>query len=399
MSRIWVKGGRRLQGEVTVQGSKNAVLPILSAAVLNPGITELEGVPDIADVRVGIEILRSLGAEIEWQGHRLSIDGRGIRPEPVPEELGERMRSSVLFLGPLLARFGEASVCRPGGCAIGKRPVDLHLEGLRQLGAKFDLSEERIHGRAAELKPVQIRLRLPSVGATQQLVMAACGVTGMVTLSGCAREPEVEALCCFLEAVGVAQIRGAGTSRIRILGGGCCRPTRFFVPGDRIAAGTYPGCSSRNRGNSHRAGNLPLAVEADAAAVSPDGMPDSDRGGFYSDIRTGAGSSSVSCDRSVSWLSHGYAVSISDARGSSGGKICTGGDDFRVEAFSGGGAEPDGSRNLCLRSEGGDPRGSASSRGVRTRERSAEHIRAGSGRSDGGGRELGGRLGACRTRL
>ena len=213
MSRIWVKGGRRLQGEVTVQGSKNAVLPILSAAVLNPGITELEGVPDIADVRVGIEILRSLGAEIEWQGHRLSIDGRGIRPEPVPEELGERMRSSVLFLGPLLARFGEASVCRPGGCAIGKRPVDLHLEGLRQLGAKFDLSEERIHGRAAELKTVQIRLRLPSVGATQQLVMAACGVTGMVTLSGCAREPEVEALCC--------------------------RPTRFFVPGDRIAAGTY----------------------------------------------------------------------------------------------------------------------------------------------------------------
>lgn len=239
MSRIWVKGGRRLQGEVTVQGSKNAVLPILSAAVLNPGITELEGVPDIADVRVGIEILRSLGAEIEWQGHRLSIDGRGIRPEPVPEELGERMRSSVLFLGPLLARFGEASVCRPGGCAIGKRPVDLHLEGLRQLGAKFDLSEERIHGRAAELKTVQIRLRLPSVGATQQLVMAACGVTGMVTLSGCAREPEVEALCCFLEAVGVAQIRGAGTSRIRILGGGCCRPTRFFIPGDRIAAGTY----------------------------------------------------------------------------------------------------------------------------------------------------------------
>ncbi len=109
MSRIWVKGGRRLQGEVTVQGSKNAVLPILSAAVLNPGITELEGVPDIADVRVGIEILRSLGAEIEWQDHRLSIDGRGIRPEPVPEELGERMRSSVLFLGPLLARFGEAS--------------------------------------------------------------------------------------------------------------------------------------------------------------------------------------------------------------------------------------------------------------------------------------------------
>ena len=117
------------------------------------------------------------------------------------------------------------------------------------------------------------------------------------------------------------------------------------------------GCSSRNRGNSHRAGNLPLAVEADAAAVSPDGMPDSDRGGFYSDIRTGAGSSSVSCDRSVSWLSHGYAVSISDARGSSGGKICTGGDDFRVEAFSGGGAEPDGSRNPCLRSEGGDPPG------------------------------------------
>ena len=238
MSDIWhVRGGRRLEGVCRVQGSKNASLPILAAAVLAPQRCELFGVPRLRDVEASLHILRQLGCRVEQSGHRLWIDSTALSCCAVPHSLMAQMRSSVLFLGALLARCGEARLSLPGGCRLGKRPIDLHLAVLRKLGAPIELDGEEVICRGACLRGCEIVLPFPSVGATENALIAACGAKGESVIRGAAREPEITALAEFLNASG-AQIRGLGTDTLYIDG---FRPVglvrRRIVP-DRIAAAT-----------------------------------------------------------------------------------------------------------------------------------------------------------------
>lgn len=257
MSGIEIEGGCRLAGEVNIQGSKNAVLPVLAASILHAGITEFSHVPDIADVQASREILELLGAKTAFRDHTLLVDASGAEPAAIPRQLGTKMRSSVLFLGPMLARFGCSTLYAPGGCAIGKRPVDYHLNGLEQMGARLEEQNGEIRAEARALAGCQVVLPYPSVGATEQLLLAACGAKGETEILGAAREPEIVSLCRYLKQLG-AQLEGEGSSRIRI---GGFRPVRgriaFRIPGDRIAAGTYLSMAAVTGGTLHVQGISP----------------------------------------------------------------------------------------------------------------------------------------------
>lgn len=257
MSGIGIEGGCRLTGEMEIQGSKNAVLPVLAASILHSGVTVFTHVPDIADVRASLEILELLGARTEFRDHFLWIDASEAGPSEIPKELGERMRSSVLFLGPLLARFGEGALYRPGGCAIGKRPVDYHLTGLTRLGAELSCEGERILASARHLTGCSVTLPYPSVGATEQLLLAACGANGPTRILGAAREPEIVTLCRYLKMAG-AQIDGEGSTEIVVHGfRPVAREIRFQIPGDRIAAGSYLAAAAVTGGRIHVEGIHP----------------------------------------------------------------------------------------------------------------------------------------------
>ena len=235
---VWhVRGGKRLDGTVQVQGSKNASLPILAASVLAPLRCELHNVPQLRDVDAALRILRHLGCLAEQRGNDVYIDSRMLSGCGIPHSLMEEMRSSVVFLGALVARCGEARLSLPGGCQLGKRPIDLHLSALRQLGAEIEEDGTEICCRSARLQGAEIELPFPSVGATENTMLAACAAKGATTIRGAAREPEIEALQAFLRSIG-AEIRGAGTDTIRIEGSrpketGVCR----ILP-DRIVAST-----------------------------------------------------------------------------------------------------------------------------------------------------------------
>ncbi len=241
MSEIIIQGGRKLAGRFRIQGSKNAVLPIMAASLLVGDVTELTNVPRITDVTDMCEILETLGCRCAWkEGHTLLIDAADACPRNIEACLTERMRSSIFLLGPLLARFGEANLHLPGGCCIGKRPIDLHLSGLRSLGAVIHEKEDGVSALRIELRGSQIRLRCPSVGATENILMAAVAAKGYTRIVNCAREPEIVELCLFLNACG-ADIRGIGSAALQIRG---VEPAHLHsvswqVGGDRIAAATY----------------------------------------------------------------------------------------------------------------------------------------------------------------
>ena len=198
MSRLLIRGGNRLQGEVTIQGAKNSVLPILAATILTGGSVELRRCPRLRDVEASIRILQALGCKAGWRGDVLEVDTAGMSGCDVPDALMREMRSSVIFLGAILARCGEASLTSPGGCELGPRPIDLHLSGLRALGAEIDDTGGTLHCKAAKLTGREIVLGFPSVGATENLMLAACGAEGVTVLSNAAREPEIEDLQGFL---------------------------------------------------------------------------------------------------------------------------------------------------------------------------------------------------------
>lgn len=261
---IRIAGGKPLEGTISIQGSKNAALPMMAASLLHRGVSVLKGCPRIADVLCMEEILQRLGAVTWWEGHDLYMDCTNADKTEIPASFTGKMRSSVVLLGAMLSRSGRGYLGYPGGCVIGKRPIDLHLMVLRSLGAEI---EERPQGIAASCKRFQgaeVTFPKRSVGATQQGILAAVLARGETELLNCACEPEVKWLCVYLRSMG-AVIRGEGTSRILITGIESLGAGNMRVPPDRIVAGTYICAAAITRGKivleNHPEGELDAFLE------------------------------------------------------------------------------------------------------------------------------------------
>ena len=242
MEQLVIHGGHPLRGRVKIGGAKNAVLPIIAAALLGSrGVSVLDDVPALEDVYTISSVLRSLGVKADYaaKAHRLTIDASQIATVSAPYELVRKMRASFLIMGPLLAREGRAEISLPGGCAIGTRPIDLHLKGFEALGAQIDITQGAIHASAPHgLKGARIYFDFPSVGATENVMMAASCAEGQTILENPALEPEIVDLANYLNVMG-AHIRGAGTNRIKIDGVPGLMAADYTIIPDRIEAGTY----------------------------------------------------------------------------------------------------------------------------------------------------------------
>ena len=238
MSAYLVEGGNRLQGTARVHGAKNSVLPILAATILCPGESVVHNCPDLSDVRASIAILEHLGCRVERAGDTVTVDASALTGRDVPDALMREMRSSVIFLGAILARLGEAIMSFPGGCELGPRPIDLHLAAIRSLGAQVREQGGELHCSAAGgLAGCEITFSIPSVGATENAMLAACGAEGVTVICNAARETEIVDLQAFLRALG-ADVRGAGTSVITVRGKKPLHGGEHTVMPDRIVAAT-----------------------------------------------------------------------------------------------------------------------------------------------------------------
>lgn len=238
MDKFVIHGGSRLQGEVKIGGSKNAALPLIAAAILAPGKYTITNVPPITDILTMCKLLRMMGGEGRVEDEVLYLDSSEVDKYEAPYELVKTMRASIYVLGPLLARFGQAAVSLPGGCAWGPRPVNLHIEGMKKLGAEIDLDRGYIVAKAKKLRGAEIDLAFPSVGATGNILMAAVKAEGETIINNAACEPDVTALVDFLVSMG-AKIEGAGTPVLRITGSAELAPGDFNNIPDRIEAGTF----------------------------------------------------------------------------------------------------------------------------------------------------------------
>ena len=239
MDAFLIRGGRHLKGRVKVRGAKNAVLPIMAASMLADGPCVVGNVPVLRDITTMSSVLRQMGVKVHDVGTgTLTIDAGGLSDHIAPYELVRTMRASVLVMGPLLARLGKAKVALPGGCAIGLRPVDIHLKGIEALGAKIKMGRGYVQVSGRRLSGAEIFLDYPSVGATENLLMAAVLARGKTVIANAAREPEVQDLTRFLRAMG-ANIEGEGSSRITIEGVKSLGSAEHQVIPDRIEAGTY----------------------------------------------------------------------------------------------------------------------------------------------------------------
>ncbi len=251
MDKFLITGGMALHGEVTISGAKNAALPILVACLLTEKPVHLENVPALRDIETTIKLLRLVGVQIQedLQQHRVVLDASAVDEFQAPYELVKTMRASILVLGPLLAKYGRASVSLPGGCAIGSRPVDIHLKGLEAMGAQITVEQGNINARVdGRLKGANLLLDKVTVTGTENLIMAAALAEGRTIIKNAAREPEVMDLANFLNAMG-AKIRGAGSDTIEIdgvtaLGGG-----KYAILPDRIEAGTFLAAAAITRGS------------------------------------------------------------------------------------------------------------------------------------------------------
>ena len=248
MSQFVVYGGKRLEGELQISGSKNAVLPIMAATLLNEGVTMLENCPKISDVEIMQELLLELGCKVEWHDHVLFIDTSTLNACEISERLVKRMRSSIILLGALLGRCGEAKMSKPGGCQLGARPINYHLSGLASMGVEINEQEDIICCKTRNLQGATINLKFPSVGATENIMLAAVKSSGMTIINNPAREPEIVDLQNYLISCG-AQIKGAGTGQIIIRGVEKLSSIRYRVIPDRIIAGTYMAAAAITRGN------------------------------------------------------------------------------------------------------------------------------------------------------
>jgi len=247
MDRLLVTGGTRLSGSVRISGAKNSALKLQAAVLLAEGRSTIHNVPKIQDCLTMAEVLDHLGAVTSWEGGTLSIDTTGVEPLETPYELVSRMRASILVLGPLLARFGRAYVAMPGGCNIGSRKIDLHLRALERMGARFEQEHGVLRARADRLHGAIVNLDFPSVGATENVMMAGVAARGTTVIENAAREPELSDLADFLMSMG-ARIEGVGTPTIEIEGVDTFAPVEHRVIPDRIEAGTFAIAACATRG-------------------------------------------------------------------------------------------------------------------------------------------------------
>jgi UDP-N-acetylglucosamine 1-carboxyvinyltransferase len=279
MKSIVINGGKKLSGEVTISGAKNAALPIIAAGLLCEGEHRIKNVPSLVDVTTLGRILRNMGVAVEQNDHGMVLDSTRLAKPEAPYDLVRTMRASVLVLGPLVARFGAARVSLPGGCAIGARPVNLHIMGLQKLGAQVEIEHGYVVARAKRLKGAQIYFDTVTVTGTENLIMAAALAEGETVLENAAREPEVVDLANALNRMG-ARVEGAGTDIIRIRGVERLRPMDHVVVPDRIEAGTFVIAAAITRGAisikhcrpGHLDALLAKVAEAGAEVSTGDGM-------------------------------------------------------------------------------------------------------------------------------
>ncbi|SES64684.1 UDP-N-acetylglucosamine 1-carboxyvinyltransferase [Natronincola peptidivorans] len=238
MSKLIINGGHKIQGELKVSGAKNSVLPILAATVLNGKINVIHDIPQLSDVNVMTKILRAVGCVVKRENNTMIVDSSRLNNSKIPEELVREMRSSIVFLGAMLARCGETVVSYPGGCEIGPRPIDLHLKSLREMGAEIEEAHGFLTCKAKALKGCDIQLDFPSVGATENIMLAAVFAEGTTIIRNAAREPEIKDLQDFINAMG-GKVSGAGSATIRINGVKELQEIEHTIIPDRIVAGTY----------------------------------------------------------------------------------------------------------------------------------------------------------------
>ncbi|ATW25974.1 UDP-N-acetylglucosamine 1-carboxyvinyltransferase [Candidatus Formimonas warabiya] len=248
MERIVVEGGVPLYGTVNISGAKNAVLPVIAGSLLADGFCQLNDIPHLADVETICEVLGFLGVHTNFRGHKLEIEASDLSQYEAPYECVRRMRASFLIMGPLLARMGRARMSLPGGCAIGSRPIDLHLKGFEALGADITIGHGYIEAKAKRLIGDRIYLDFPSVGATENIMMAATLAEGNTIIENSAEEPEIVDLANFLNAMG-ARIKGAGTKIVRIDGVDRLRGVQHTVIPDRVEAGSFMVAAAATGGN------------------------------------------------------------------------------------------------------------------------------------------------------
>lgn len=243
MDKLIIEGPARLQGNVKISSSKNASLPILAGVLLSSHQVKLKNLPKLADVTTMLKLIESLGVTVssnvtEGDGRDVILNGSGLKSFEATYDWVKTMRASIVILGPLLTRYGRAKVSLPGGCAIGARPIDMHLKGLEKMGAQIELRAGYVEARTSGLHGASILLPFPSVGATENLMMAAVLAKGTTCIQNAAQEPEIEDLGNFLNSMG-AKVEGAGTAEILIEGVTDLRPTEYSIIGDRIEAATY----------------------------------------------------------------------------------------------------------------------------------------------------------------
>jgi len=270
LDKIIIHGGKRLEGDVRISGSKNAALPVIVSSLLTDGWNIIHNVPDLADIRTIKRLLSGFGAEVEG-GKTLRVNAGGITSCEAPYDLVRTMRASILVLGPLVARMGRARVSLPGGCAIGARPVNLHLKALQAMGAEIDLRDGYVEARASRLKGAKIYFDISTVTGTENIMMAASLAEGTTILENAAREPEVVNLADVLKGMG-AKIRGAGTEVIEIEGAKTLRPVEAGIIPDRIEAGTYMIAAGLTGGDVNILGCRPDHLDAVTTGLKETGM-------------------------------------------------------------------------------------------------------------------------------